>query len=176
MTLRSHKTRLRPALALFVCLVAASLDVPLFAQLNQNATLRVTASIGSWIAVTFDRTAVTFATNAYDPSTVTSVFAAPLTVTAKARVDARTRVVLTVQADGPFRSGTDTIPENKLTWTMAGPGFHANGTANAAAARVIGSWRGSGIWTGTQVYEFADSWSYAVGVYTLQMTYTFTAP
>jgi hypothetical protein len=146
------------------------------AQVPLTATVRVDVSFAARVKVAFDRTAVNFETQAYDQATVVPVSAAPLTVRAAARVAPNTRTILTVQADGPFRSGADTIPANKLSWTMTGTGFRPTGTANANAARMVGDWRGSGSWVGTQTYVFDDSWNYAVGVYTLTMTYTISAP
>ena len=159
-------------------LVAVSLagSPPVCGQTRLTADVQVQATVNARCKVVFDRTAVTFDTNAYDTGTVVPVQALPLTVTAKARVPPHTRVVMTVQADGPFVSGSDTIPANSLSWSMTGPGFQAGGTANPHAPRTIGSWRGSGSWAGTQIYEFADSWNYAVGSYRLTMTYTIASP
>ena len=141
-----------------------------------TGAINVTAVFNSRIKLTFDRTSVIFDTAAYDINTVVPVQADPLTVSAKARVPPNTRIVLTVQANGPFTSGGSTIPVNKLSWTMTGTGFQAGGTANEHAAKTLGSWRGPGSWTGRQVYEFLDSWDYAVGTYSVTMTYTLSAP
>lgn len=144
------------------------------AQSQLSRTVMIDAVIGSHVKVTFDRSSVEFDSQA-GTDTLTPVEAAPLVVTAKARVPGNSRVVLTVQADGPFVSGTDTIPENKLSWTTTGAGFAA-GIANANAAETLGSWRGPGVWIGRQTYAFEDSWSYPAGVYGLTMTYTLSAP
>jgi hypothetical protein len=146
------------------------------AQTTATASLNVQATFATRVKVVFDRTTVTLDTQAYDPDTVTAVVADPLTLSARARVTGNTRVVLTLQADGPLQSGADTIPANKISWTIAGTGFMANGTANPNVARLIGQWRGSGDFTGTQVYSFEDSWSYPVGSYSMLMTYTFSIP
>jgi len=158
-----------------VALVFLTAPVPARAQ-ALGGSIRVVATFASRIKITFDRPGVVFDTEAYDINTVVPVQATPLTVSAKARVPPNTRIVLTVQADGPFTSGVTTIPVNKLTWTMTGPGFQSGGTANANAAKMLGSWRGSGSWTGQQTYQFLDSWDYAVGVYSLTMMYTISAP
>ena len=167
-----RRARLFAATALFGLMGAADS----VAQTPATAVVNVSASFAQRVKVAFDRTSVTFNTQAYDVNTVVPVQAAPLTVSAKARVPPNQRIVMTVQADGPFVSGTSTIPANKLSWTMTGAGFQAGGTANANAARMLGSWRGSGDYTGTQTYEFLDSWDYSVGTYTLTMTYTVTLP
>ena|SRR5215217_1495262 len=161
------------AAALFVIRTTA---VPVYAQAPLTGAISIVAVFNSRIKLTFDRPSVVFDTEAYDINTVVPVQAAPLTVSAKARVPANTRIVLTVQASGPFTSATATIPVNKLTWTMTGTGFQGAGTANANAAKMLGSWRGSGSWTGQQVYQFLDSWDYSVGMYSLTMIYTLSAP
>src|SRR5262245_7776094 len=144
------------------------------AQNQLSRTVAVSAVIGSHVRVTFDRSSVVLDSLANtDP--LPPVQAVPLTVTAKARLSGNARVVLTVQADGPFVSGTNTIPANMLSWTVTGAGFRA-GSANPNAARMLGSWRGSGVWTGSQTYAFEDSWSYPGGAYSLTMTYTLSAP
>jgi hypothetical protein len=150
--------------------------VPVSAQAPLTGAIRVVAVFNSRLKLTFDRTSVVFDTEAYDINTVVPVDATPLIVSAKARVAPNTRIVMTVKADGPFTSGAATIPVNKLTWTTSGPGFQSGGTANDNAAKMMGSWRGSGSWTGTQVYQFLDSWDYTVGVYTVTMLYTISAP
>jgi hypothetical protein len=162
--------------AVLVLLVVSAAARRADAQTTASAALSVQATFGTRVKVVFDRTTVQLDTQAYDPGTVVSVPADPLTLSARARVTGNTRVVLTLQADGPLRSGTDTIPANKVSWTIAGPGFQANGTANPNAARLIGQWRGSGDYTGTQIYSFEDSWTYAVGSYSMLMTYTFSIP
>ena len=160
-----------------LCMVVAAWSVtPARAQQPLTQQVVVRASFADRVKVSMDRTNVVFDTEAYDSATVAKIVAAPLTITAKARVTGNARIVMQVQADGPLRSATATIPANKVTWTTTGPGFHANGIASANAPRTIGSWRGSGSWVGTQTYEFADDWTYAVGVYTMTMTYTISMP
>jgi hypothetical protein len=159
-----------------VCLALVASAESLEAQQTVQQTLSISATFADRVKVAFDRTTVALDTEAYDPDTVVEIAAAPLTVTAKARVLGNARTVLTVRADGPLRSGADTIPINKLTWRMTGAGFMNTGTANDNAARTLGSWRGSGVWTGSQTYLFDDSWSYPVGSYSVVMTYTLTVP
>src|SRR5687768_7777684 len=175
MTLRANPSR-RPAVVALVMLASTFGGARLGAQTLLTKTVSVNAVIASRVKVSFDRTAVAFDTVAYDPSSIVPIQATPLTVTAKARVEPNARVVMTVQADGPLRSGSDTIPANQISWIMTGAGFQNGGTANPNAARTIGSWRGSGSWTGTQTYQFTDSWNYIVGSYTMTMTYTVSAP
>jgi hypothetical protein len=146
------------------------------AQQQAQGVVAVSASFGERVKLSFDRTVVALDTDAYDPDTVVPIRAEPLIITAKARVVGNRRLLLTAQANGPLTSGTDTIPLNKLTWTAAGDGFFKNGMAQQNAPRHVGQWRGSGTWVGSQVYEFEDSWDYAVGVYTVVMIYTLSMP
>src|SRR5262245_56014629 len=173
MTVNALASHRRPALAIAgFALLLWPADAQ--AQGQPSGTVAISAVIGSHVKVTFDRTSVDLDSQAtIDP--LPPVVATPLTVTAKARVAGNDRIVLTVQADGPFVSGTDTIPVNMLSWTATGNGFRA-GTANKNAARMLGSWRGSGEFTGSQIYTFQDSWTYPVGVYGVTMTYTLSAP
>src|SRR5687768_3518804 len=175
MTLRSKTTRRLVGVAVTVLAWTCGGD-RVAAEIRLAQAISVNAVIASRVKVVFDRTAVAFDTLAYDPDSIVPIQATPLTVTAKARVSPHTRVIMTLRADGPLTSGTDTIPANQISWTMTGDGFQNGGTANPNAARTIGSWRGSGSWTGTQIYQFTDSWSYNVGLYTLTMTYTVSAP
>ena len=175
MTLYAYKDTIATS-CVVVCLVVLALASPADAQVGDSKAVAVSAVFGDRVKVAFDRASVALDTVAYDPDSVTPITAAPLTVSARARVPPNQRIVMTIQADGPLRSGSDTIPERKLTWTIAGDGFDPKGMASAAAAHTIGTWRGSGSWSGTQVYEFADSWAYTVGAYSLVMNYTIAMP
>src|SRR5215204_1475285 len=115
--------RQRAGLGLLIALVLGLCSVPASAQNTLNASIRVDVAFGDRVKMVFDRTAVNIATTAVDPSTVTPALAAPLTVTAKARTTPNQRVILTVQADGPFTSGVSTIAASKLSWTTSGTGF-----------------------------------------------------
>jgi hypothetical protein len=169
----SRAASVRAAFALMLVVGAPSVVA---AQQTVGASINVTAVIGSRVHVSFDRSSVSFDTTAFDPGSVVPISAAPLTVVAKARVPDRTQVELTVQADGPLRAGTNTIPESTISWTGTGTGFRNNGTASANNARVVGRWRGPGIYSGVQTYQFTDSWTYTVGAYTLILNYTLSAP
>ena len=161
-------------LALLVAGLASS--VPAGAQQTLTESVNVQASFADRVKVGFDRVDVVFNTEAYDPDSIAPVTATPLTISAKARVAPNSRIIMQVQADGPLHAGAVTIPANKVSWTITGPGFHPNGSALVNAPRTIGSWRGSGAWIGSQIYEFDDDWNYAVGVYTMIMTYTVSMP
>ena len=160
-------------------LAVASLGILLWhtdaqAQGPLSRTVTVSAVISSHVKVSFDRSSVVLGSQA-TTDILPPVQASPLTVTAKARVSPNDRIVLTVQADGDFVSGTATIPDSMLSWTATGNGFRP-GTANKNSAKMLGSWRGSGVYSGSQTYVFQDSWTYSAGVYALTMTYTLSAP
>lgn len=112
-----------------------------------------------------------------DPDSVPIIAAAggPITIVAKARSTPGSAVALTVQALDDLRSGTDVIPASALTWTVTGTDF-VGGTVSRGAAQTVASWPNSGVRTGSQTYRLQNSWSYAIGTYTLTLTYTLTAP
>lgn len=111
-----------------------------------------------------------------DPTTVSAIAAqpGPVTITVKARVNHNATVRLTVLATDDLRSGLATIPASTVSWRATGAGFVA-GTLNLSA-QAVGTWIGSGVRTGTQSFLFANSWSHAVGTYTLTMQYTISSP
>jgi hypothetical protein len=158
-------------------IASAVLSVGLFStalQAQQQATASVTATATVAAKARLDLTgAVAFADA--DPETVTLINAAPINVTVKARTGATETVTLTVVADGDFvNAASDVIPIANLSWLAGGTGFVA-GTASTSAVSV-GSWTGSGTRNGTQTYRLVNSWTYAPGSYSVELTYTLTAP
>jgi len=158
-------------LFLVVLVIVAASGLPAIAQ-TSNATLN--ASVNGLARLSLSSAAISFPDA--DPDAVPSIQAAPgaINVTVKARTLPGGTVTLTVVANGPLRSGIDTIPASNITWGATGAGF-SNGTLSAAVPQVVGSWSGSGIRTGTQTFFFRNLWSYATGTYTLTMTYTLSA-
>lgn len=158
-------------LLLFVLVIVAAAGLPAIAQ-TSNATLN--ASVNGLARLSLSSAAISFPDA--DPDAVPSIQAAPgaINVTVKARTLPGGSVTLTVVANGPLRSGIDTIPASNITWGATGAGF-SNGTLSAAVPQFVGSWSGSGIRTGTQTFFFRNLWSYATGTYTLTMTYTLSA-
>src|ERR1044072_3777603 len=104
---------------LFVLAFAAG-RVPAAGQ-TQNATLN--ASVNGLARLSLSSAALTFPDA--DPDTVPSIQAAqgPITLTAKARTSPNGAVTLTVMANGPLRSGINTITASNITWTATGAGF-----------------------------------------------------
>jgi hypothetical protein len=141
----------------------------------QTATVTLSANLGGLARLSLSTASLSFPDA--DPDTVAQIQALPaqITITAKARATERAVVTLTVQAADDLRSGVDTIPADALTWTAAGPGFTA-GAVSRAAPQPVASWIGSGVHVGTQSYLFRNSWSHAVGTYSLSLLYTLSSP
>ena len=111
-----------------------------------------------------------------DPQTTPLISSAALDVVVKARTSPTETVTLTVLAGDDFIGpNSQIIPIANLAWSAGGGGFVA-GTASKAAAQSVGSWTGSGERSGTQTYNLTNSWNYGIGVYTVTLTYTLTAP
>jgi hypothetical protein len=147
--------------------------VPVFAQQTATDTVTVSAVVSATAKLTLSSNTVSFADA--DPDTTPSISAAAITIGAKAKTAGGSAVTLTVEADGPLTSGSDTIAESNLTWTVTGSGFSA-GTMGSGVAVSLGSWTNSGNRSGTQTYVLANSWNYATGNYSMTVTYTLSAP
>lgn len=158
-----------------LAVLAATVAAPCLhaANLTRNATM--TATINATAKLTLSGATLSFPAADPDTTPVIPAGSGPLTVTAKARTSVGSTVTLSVQASGNLKSGLDTIPVSNVSWTATGTGF-VNGTLNATAAETVGSWLGSGSWSGTQSYVLSNSWSYAPGTYSATLTYTLTAP
>jgi hypothetical protein len=139
---------------------------------NPTETLTVSATVAARATLTISAATISFGDA--DPDVTPLLTAAPLTVTAKARVGQGEAVSLTVEATTPFEEGGGgQIPIGNLEWT--GGGSIAAGTA-ANAPVALGSWTNSGNRTGTQTYTLVNDWAYATGSYSVTMTYTLTVP
>ena len=151
---------------------AVAIAVPSEAQ---TATSTFSANLGGIAKLSLSSNTLSFPDA--DPDTVPLVPAAggAITITAKARASLAATVTLTVLAADDLRSGVDTIPASALTWMASGAGF-VNGTVSRAAPQVVASWTGSGIRTGTQTYQFQNSWSYRTGTYSVSLLYTLVSP
>lgn len=141
----------------------------------QSATSTFSANLGGIAKLSLSSTTLSFPDA--DPDTVPLVAAATgaITITAKARAGLAATVTLTLLAADDLRSGVDTIPASALTWVSSGAGF-VNGTVSRDTPQVVGSWAGSGIRTGTQTYQFQNSWSYRTGTYSVSLLYTLVSP
>ena len=161
------------AAAAAVFLMVAS--APVRAQATDSATVNVSVVVAAKAKLTITGGPVSFADA--DPTT-TPVLAATsdLAIDVKARTSAAGNVTLTVVSSNDLKSGSDTITIDNLTWTVGGSSGLLAGTMNKTTAKSVGSWTGSGSFSGTQGYKLANSWAYNTGTYTTTLTYTLTAP
>jgi len=151
-----------------------STSIPVFAA-QQTGPLTVNMGVNARAKLTLGVSAINFPDA--DPDTTPSVAATEnaVSVTAKVRTGASSTATLTHLAGGDLTSGGNTIAISNITWTATGTGFQA-GTMNKSTAKTVGSWTGSGSYSGTVSYFIVNSWSYTTGNYTVSTTYTLTAP
>jgi hypothetical protein len=145
-----------------------------FAQVNDAKTINVTVNVNARAKLTLGTAAITFGDQ--DPDTVPTLTSAAVSVNVKARTTAAGSVTLTMIAGGDFANAAgNTIDLATLTWAATGTNFVAGATSKAAA-QSVGSWTGSGEQVGTNTFSLPNSWSYAVGSYSVALNYTLTAP
>lgn len=100
----------------------------------------------------------------------------PITVTAYFRKDPAAALTATLVCQGgPLASASGTIPSANISWTATGSGF-TSGTLSSTIPQSVGSWTTSGIYSGNLNFSLANLWSYTVGDYSGNITYTLTAP
>ena len=141
----------------------------------QTATATLSANLGGLAKLSFSSNNISFPDS--NPDLVPQIPAAPgpIVITAKARAPLGGTVTLTVQASGPLRSGINTIPASAISWTASGPGY-VGGTLSETSPQTVGQWTGSGVFVGTQNYQFRNLWTYPTGTYTLSLLYTVATP
>ena len=142
---------------------------------------QVTVDIGILFAT---GATLTLGTNAInfpnaDPDTTPSIPASQNPVTVRCRVTgaSNSNVTLNVQAGGNLVSGGNSIPINRVTWTVTGTGY-VPGTMNTTSV-LAGSWPNTGgtrNFNGRFSYFLQNAWNYATGNYTATVTYTLLAP
>jgi hypothetical protein len=164
----SNSRRILPAAVLISALSTCALA-------QQNALAILTVTVGGLAKLSFSTNAISFPDA--DPDTTPKVPSSPpaIVITAKARATRLAVVALTVSTTDDLRAGVSTIPASEISWTASGPGF-VNGTLKRAAPQMVASWSGSGVYTGTQQYAFANRWSHPTGNYSLTLTYTLSSP
>ena len=156
-------------------LLLAVVSGPPVRAANLSRTATATATVNAVAKLSLSSNSLAFPDA--DPDTTPSIPASggALVITAKARTTIGSTVSLTVRASDDLRSGLDRILATQLTWTATGTGF-VDGTMSKTAAQPVGSWVSSGMWTGSQAYALANSWTYSTGTYTTTLTYTLSAP
>jgi hypothetical protein len=156
-----------------VFLLVMLFSTNLFAQTTATATVNASAAVNAKAKLTIAGS-VAFADA--DPDGTPTISATALDIAVKARTSPSGNVTLTVVASGDLKNATnDVISISNLTWVVTGAGF-APGTSNTTVEQSVGSWTGSGNYSGTQTYRLANSWAYATGNYSTTLTYTLTAP
>lgn len=114
-----------------------------------------------------------------DPDTVNPIpAAAPVSVTARARVAPVQQLNVTVTALAPFfDAATSTIPVTGLAWSVGGAAsFQAGAMAAALTETTVAQWTGPASQAGTQSYTLANSWNYAPGTFQVTLRYTLSTP
>jgi hypothetical protein len=154
----------------------AVLAVPLVANAaTDNQTLTINATVAARAKLVLAPTVINFPDA--DPDVTPSIAATEnsVNVLSNVRTSSAGNATLTCQANGDLASGGDAIPITNVTWTATGAGYVA-GTMNSGTAQSVGSWTGSGAYTGSLDFFLANSWAYNIGNYTQTVTYTLTAP
>lgn len=166
-------TRLRVALVVGVILIGC-LTLPLQAGTRVFTTsARVTVS--SLAKLTLTSSTVSFPSANPDTTPLVAGVPASIGITARVRSTPGSTVVLSVLAQDDLRAVGATIPAGAIVWTASGNGY-LPGTMSRTAAQPVAMWTRSGQWNGTQSYQLTNSWSYTVGSYSAQLTYTLSAP
>jgi hypothetical protein len=148
-------------------------STPVFAQQTATGTVTVQVNLTGKAKLELGGTTVSFPDQ--DPDTAATLTStSPLVIDVKARTSKTGSVTLSVKSGGDLSSGTDTIGIANLRWTASGSGY-VPGTANTSDQNV-GTWTGSGHYSGSQTYTLLNSWAYNTGNYSATMTYTLTAP
>jgi len=161
---------------MFVC-VLAILGAPLVAlAATDTQTLTINATVSAHAKLVLAPTTINFADA--DPDLTPSIAANEnsVNVLSNIRTTPLGLSTLTCQADGDLISGGDVITIDNVTWTVASGAGYVPGTMNTAAAQSVGSFTGSGAFTGNLDFFLANSWAYNVGNYSQTVTYTLTTP
>lgn len=160
-------------LTLVVALAGAMSAALVAAPATTTSTVTVSATVSATAKLVLGAATVSFPDA--DPDVSPLLSAPAITVDAKGKTSTSGNITLTVVASDDLKSGSDVIGISNLTWTATGTGYSA-GTMSKASGQTLGSWTGSGAFSGTQTYKLANSWSYATGSYSTTLTYTLTAP
>ena len=147
-------------------LILALLAAPLAASAaTDTETLTMNATVANRAKLIIVPTTINFPDE--DPDLVDPIPALEnaVNVYSRVRTSGAGTSTLTCQANGDLTSGGDVIGIDNVTWTSVGAGY-VDGTMDAAVAQTVGSWTGSGSYTGTFDFFLANSWDYNVGNYT----------
>lgn len=157
----------------------AALAFAASANVAQAQTTHATATINANVTVnTLARLTVSGDVNFLDtdPDTNPTVVSAPINVDARARVASTTVLQVTIAAERAFfDAATSTIPVTNVSWDAPGA-FFQDGVLNAATAQLLANWTGPAQRQSSQTYSLVNSWAYAPGSYSMQLTYTLVTP
>ena len=163
----------------FTSPVMAESDVGLGGSAQARLDFRVNIQsilflqIGS-LGATVDR--ITFNVDQLPPTAIAGVSsgANPVPVAATGLVPAGNTITLTADSSAALTAGTDTIPFTEVSWV--GGGDFASGTFTAVAGQQVDQFTGSGAYTGTYTFSYANSVTRPSAIYDGQVTYTLSSP
>lgn len=123
---------------------------------------------------TIDR--IDFNVNQLPPTAIPGVSSGtnPVPVAATGLVPAGNTITLTADSSTPLTDGTDTIPFTEISWSASGA--FSSGTFTGAAAQQIDQFTGSGAYTGTYTFSYANSVPRPSATYDGQVIYTLSSP
>src|SRR5918996_4755597 len=156
-------TLFRSALAAAALVVAALAWAPAAEAASANQNLNMNFTVAARATLTLGTNTINFADQ--DPDAVPSIAATenPVSVTARVRTGSANTPTLTVLADGPLTSGTNTIPISNVTWTASAAPFIAGTMNNVTAQSAATLANGSGTYTASFSFFLANSWAYNIG-------------
>ena len=126
------------------------------------------------LGATIDR--ITFDVNQLPPTAIPGVSsgANPVPVAATGLVSAGSTITLTADSSAPLTDGTDSIPFTEISWSATGD--FSGGTFSGAAGHMVDQFTGSGDYTGTYTFSYANSIPRPSSIYDGQVTYTLSSP
>jgi hypothetical protein len=166
---------MRLALLAVILLAALVVLAPPAPAASLAQSVSASANIGALAKLALSPASLLFPDADPDVTPFIAASTGAMSLTAKGRTTPGSTLTLTLLAADDLRSGMDTIPIDALSWTATGAGF-VGGTASKSASQPVGSWMNSGVYTGTQTFALANTWTRATGTYSASLVYTLTAP
>jgi len=141
----------------------------------QSRTFTLSTSITARASLQFGGLTISFPDAEPDSTPSIPASVNPISVTSNMRTGSSSTSTLSCLASGDLASGGNTISIANMSWQVTGSGY-VPGTMSRTIGQTAGSWTGPGSRPGEFNYFLANSWSYALGVYSSGVTYTLTAP
>ena len=142
---------------------------------TDSKSLLIKANVGPAAKLIVTNYSITFPNTDPDEQKQIPALENDIKVTVKVRTESSGQVSLKIMAEGDLVSGSDSIPIQNVIWQATGLGF-MSGTLSKSSSQAGGSWVGSGIREGFFRYYLNNSWTYPVGNYRGNLTYSLTAP